>query len=538
MLTKTFEAVLLFTPWVTVLAVLLLAARRWLLQNRQAARALRLAWLVLAARCAVPVRLTLPRLAASRPEPPAWSAPVLVQPERVPGIPLRLDTAAAASPPPATGPSLSELLIILWALGALCFVAVQLTRHLVFCRQLCRCRVRLPLWGRIYRSPGARVPVTIGLLRPAVYLPVSLAPDDLPFVLAHERHHIRAGDLWFQLLLLAAQALHWFNPVVHRMALAARQDMERACDAAVLQNKPLPYRLRYGETVLAALKNARRQAALSAPLCGPGRAAQTRFKEMLDMRTPKKSLLALPALLCAAVLACSLFTACTTQPESSSLAGSDPAAFSTEHGASAPESASVPGDLSVPEPQSNPSTFDSDTDASGPAAGSGEPAAANTGFAWPVPSSYRISRGFYVGKEEGEQSHKGVDILGEYETPIYAIQDGTIVAAGCSNGEGTEDVAAQWAYGIHVTMDHGDGLQSVYAHLSGVAVEKGDTVEKGQLIGYMGSSGRSTGTHLHWEVLQDGSRFNPYILFSNGKVPEIEEKQNSKDPSAASGTEP
>ena len=530
MLTKTFEAVLLFTPWVTVLAVLLLAARRWLLQNRQAARALRLAWLVLAARCAVPVRLTLPRLAASRPEPPAWSAPVLVQPERVPGIPLRLDTAAAASPPPATGPSLSELLMILWALGALCFVAVQLTRHLVFCRQLRRCRVRLPLWGRIYRSPGARVPVTIGLLRPAVYLPVSLAPDDLPFVLAHERHHIRAGDLWFQLLLLAAQALHWFNPVVHRMALAARQDMERACDAAVLQNKPLPYRLRYGETVLAALKNARRQAALSAPLCGPGRAAQTRFKEMLDMRTPKKSLLALPALLCAAVLACSLFTACTTQPESSSLAGSDPAAFSTEHGTSAPESASVPGDLSVPEPQSNPSTFDADTDASGPAAGSGEPAAANTGFAWPVPDAESIRR-LYGG------NHAGVDIIDEYDTPIYAIQDGTVLAAG-TNYEETDDIANHWSYGIRVTLDHGDGLKSVYAHLSGVAVKTGDTVEKGQLIGYMGFSGRTTTTNLHLETWQDGSRFNPYILFSNGKVPEIEEEQNSKDPSAASGTEP
>lgn len=255
------------------------------------------------------------------------------------------------------------------------------------------------------------------------------------------------------------------------------------------------------------------------------------------MRTPKKSLLALPALLCAAVLACSLFTACTTQPESSSLAGSDPAAFSTEHGASAPESASVPGDLSVPEPQSNPSTFDADTDASGPAAGSGEPAADNTGFAWPVPSSYRISRGFYVGKEEGEQSHKGVDILGEYETPIYAIQDGTVLAAG-SGYEETDDIANHWSYGIRVTLDHGDGLKSVYAHLSGVAVKTGDTVEKGQLIGYMGFSGRTTTTNLHLETWQDGSRFNPYILFSNGKVPEIEKEQNSEDPSAASGTEP
>ena len=511
MLTKPFEAVLLLTPWVTVLAALLLAARRWLLQNRQAARALRLAWLVLAARCAVPVRLTLPRLATSRPEPPAWSAPVLMQPERVPGIPLRLDTAATASPPPSAGPSMSELLMILWALGALCFVAVQLARHLVFCWQLRRGRVRLPLSGRIYRSPGAQVPVTVGLLRPAVYLPVSLTPDDLQFVLAHERHHIRAGDLWFQLLLLAAQTLHWFNPLVHRMALAARQDMEMACDAAVLQNKPLPYRLRYGETVLAALKNARRQAVLSAPLCRPGRAAQTRYKEMMDMRTPKKSLLVLPALLCAAVLACSLFTACTTQPESSSLA-----AFSTENGASGPEPASVPADLSVPEPQSNPSTFDAAADASGPAADSGEPAAANTGFAWPVPDAKSIRRLY-------DNSHFGVDIIGEYDTPIYAIQDGTVLAAG-SDYEETDDIANHWSYGIRVTLDHGDGLKSLYAHLSGVAVETGDTVEKGQLIGYMGSSGRSTGTHLHLETRQDGSQFDPLTLFSAEEIPEIEDE--------------
>lgn len=530
MLTKTFEAVLLLTPWMTVLAALLLAARRWLLQNRQAAPALRMAWLILAARCAVPVRLVLPRLADSRPEPPSWSAPVLMQPERVPGIPLGLDTAVTASPRPSAGPSPAELLMVLWALGAVCFCAVQLARHLAFCWRLRRGRVRLPVPGRVYRSSGAAVPVTVGLLRPAVYLPMSFAPDDLPFVLAHEQRHIRAGDLWLQLLLLAAQALHWFNPVVHRMALAARQDMEMACDAVVLRDKPLSYRLRYGETVLAALKTARRQAALSAPLCGPGRAAQTRFKEMLDMRTPKKSLLALPALLCAGVLACSLFTACTTQPESSSLTGTDPAAFSTEHDTSAPESASVPGDLSVPEPQSNPSTFDADTDASSPAAGSGEPAAARTGFAWPVPSSYRMSRGFYTAKEEGEKSHNGLDILDEQDTPIYAIQDGTVLVAGTTADE-PEGSTWNWAYGIRVRIDHGDGLQSVYGQLSSVAVKTGDTVEKGQLIGYMGSTGRSTGTHLHLEVRQDGNPFNPFDL-------PFEEPPAEEDQSAASGAEP
>ena len=518
MLTKAFEAILILTPWVTVLAGLLLVVRRWLLPRQPAAQALRLAWLALAVRCALPVRLALPTPAPA--VSPAWGAPVLVRPEGVPGVSLQLAATAAASPSPAAGPSLEERLMILWALGVLGFVAVQLARHLVFCWHLRKARQRLPLPGRVYRSAGAQTPVTVGWLRPAVYLPVSLAPDDLPFVLAHERRHIRAGDLWFQLVLLVAQSLYWFDPLIHRMAMAARQDMEMACDAAVLRGKPLAYRLRYGDTVLTALKTARRQAALAAPLCGPGRAAQIRFKEMLNMRTPKKSLLVLPALLCAAVLACSLFTACAEQPESSSPAGSDPAAFSTENGASSPESASAPETLSIPEPQSDPATF-SPSDATGedPAEGT------STGFAWPVPDAESINRLY-------RDTHAGVDMIGEYGTPVYAIQDGTVLAAGPRDDDPV-DSSRDWYYGIRVRLDHGNGLQSLYAHLSGVAVEKGDTVEEGQLIGYMGSTGRSTGTHLHLEAWQDGSRFDPLTLFGAEEIPEIENGQNLTEEAAA-----
>ena len=116
-----------------------------------------------------------------------------------------------------------------------------------------------------------------------------------------------------------------------------------------------------------------------------------------------------------------------------------------------------------------------------------------------------------------------MDIIDEYDTPIYAIQDGTVLAAG-TNYEETDDIANHWSYGIRVTLDHGDGLKSVYAHLSGVAVKTGDTVEKGQLVGYMGSSGRSTGTHLHLETRQDGSQFDPLTLFSAEEIPEIEDE--------------
>ncbi len=516
MLTKAFEAILLLTPWVTILAILLLAIRRWLLPRQPASGALRLAWLALAVRCALPVRLALP--VPARPTPPAWSAPVLLRPEGASGLPTALEPTVAVNAASAAGLSPAALLPVLWALGALCFVTVQLARHLAFCRRLCQGRERLPLPGRVYRSAGARVPVTVGLLRPAVYLPVSLAPDDLPFVLAHERRHIRAGDLWFQLILLAAQSLHWFNPLVHRMALTARQDMEMACDAAVLRGKPLACRLRYGETVLTALKTARRQAVLSAPLCGPGRAAQTRFKEMLDMRTPKKSLLVLPALLCAAVLACSLFTACAVPVDRPASTNAVSEAFATESG-SASSPAAVPESLSVPDAGSAAATFapDSSSAVSAPKPdGSAEPETVqtDTGFVWPVSDSAEMSRVFGV-------AHKGIDIPGEYETPIYAIQDGAVRIAGSG-----EDY---WGYGVCVRIDHSDGLQSLYAHLAGVAVEKGDTVKKGDLIGYMGSTGRSTGIHLHLEISRNGTVFDPLELLPDPPA-------GAADSSANSGT--
>lgn len=116
-------------------------------------------------------------------------------------------------------------------------------------------------------------------------------------------------------------------------------------------------------------------------------------------------------------------------------------------------------------------------------------------FSWPVPSSYRLSRGF-------GGSHYGLDILSYYGAPIYAADSGVVT----TSGSGQE----HWSYGICVRINHGNGYQTMYAHMSGTAVSRGQYVEKGQLIGFMGSSGRSTGTHLHFEIYVNGVRVNPF----------------------------
>ena len=111
---------------------------------------------------------------------------------------------------------------------------------------------------------------------------------------------------------------------------------------------------------------------------------------------------------------------------------------------------------------------------------------------WPT-QGYRITQ-YYSWK------HTGVDIANKIGTPIYAADDGiVIIAQGGYNG----------GYGNTIVIDHGNGKRTRYGHASKLFVKVGDEVEKGENIAAMGSTGRSTGPHLHFEVLINGSRTNP-----------------------------
>lgn len=110
-------------------------------------------------------------------------------------------------------------------------------------------------------------------------------------------------------------------------------------------------------------------------------------------------------------------------------------------------------------------------------------------------SSYGVRSDPFTGRA---RRHAGIDIPGPLGTPIYATADGVAEHAGWMNG-----------YGNLVKLEHGRGLETRYGHMSRLAVSSGDRVVKGQVIGYMGSTGRSTGSHLHYEVRIDGSPVNP-----------------------------
>lgn len=98
----------------------------------------------------------------------------------------------------------------------------------------------------------------------------------------------------------------------------------------------------------------------------------------------------------------------------------------------------------------------------------------------------------------GRRNHKGVDLAAPSGTPIYATADGFVSKA-------------EWfsSYGNFVSLEHGADLQTRYAHMSRIAVAPGTRVKKGEIIGYVGSTGRSTGPHLHYEVRIGGEAVNP-----------------------------
>ena len=125
-----------------------------------------------------------------------------------------------------------------------------------------------------------------------------------------------------------------------------------------------------------------------------------------------------------------------------------------------------------------------------------------SGESWGRPCSWiklTSPYGYRIHPTTGQYKfHNGVDLANNQGTPIYAARSGKV----------TVDTYGS-TYGYYVTINHGDGYSSLYAHMTRSVVDKGDTVKKGQLIGYMGSTGRSTGPHLHFSIFYNGSSVNP-----------------------------
>jgi murein DD-endopeptidase MepM/ murein hydrolase activator NlpD len=125
----------------------------------------------------------------------------------------------------------------------------------------------------------------------------------------------------------------------------------------------------------------------------------------------------------------------------------------------------------------------------------------------------------------GRRAHKGIDLAASTGTPVYATADGLVEMA-------------QWysSYGNYIQIGHGNDMETRYAHLSRIVALEGSWVKKGDLIGYVGSTGRSTGPHLHYEVRIAGVAVNPipYMVESDAQLA-FEQSADGDENSAMGG---
>ena len=301
------------------LAALVPLILRRLMKKRYPARMVCVVWAILALRLLIPVQLTLPQ------------APVQVMPRtsyvvqsdqtafRQAGLPVtqtparwvtgtQAQTLSAADTGTVKTVDITDILLTLWLAGVITCVLWQgigyyrLIRslkgtsrsveradlHTILQEQCADLVIDREIPLRV--SSAADCPMLAGFIHPTLYLPDErISRTDAAFIFRHELTHYKHGDLWLKLLLLAARCLHWFNPLVHLIARFAQEDIEAACDDAVVRGHDGAYRRAYGETILrSAIAQSQKRKALVSCFGDDKKTLMRRFEGLFDKSVKKR----------------------------------------------------------------------------------------------------------------------------------------------------------------------------------------------------------------------------------------------------------
>lgn len=341
-----------------------------------------------------------------------------------------------------------------------------------------------------YGGACVTAPFTLGILRPRVYLPDDLQGTARQAVLLHEQTHIRRRDPLTKPLFYAVVCLHWFNPLAWLAFCTFERDMEAACDEAAVRGRPLPERNAYCESLLHFAVQGR---SIPGSLAFGQGSVKERIVHLLHYRRLGAGALAV----CAAVVGLSV-TACMVRPqvEDAPVTAAPPATAETAEPTPTPAPTSVPAVAAAALP-----TLDN--------------AANSPRFICPVKYKY-ISR-------FATNGHRGDDLCAAEGTEIYAAADGVVLAA-----------QEHYSWGNFVEIDHGadaNGLRwsTLYAHMQSCAVQVGQTVTAGQVIGYVGSTGNATGNACHFEMQVNGTLVEPRYFTAYGGSDAAELTQEKAD---------
>ena len=252
--------ILLISASVSAVIVIMLIVTP-VLKRRYSARWRYIVWLLLAIRLVIPFRFELPiiPLPIAQTVTESQTDYTAYLPETVP-IQAETEPESDGYYPPAENDNadvsptakridFTLLALIIWTVGAIGFFLWHVIAYAVFLKRIRPYCVRVN--RRIYRCSRLESPIMTGFFRPRILIPdISYTEKELEIIIKHEMTHYKRHDMWYKLLLLAANAMHWFNPLVYIMVKCADRDLEYSCDDIVVKGEDAEFRKLYSKVIL------------------------------------------------------------------------------------------------------------------------------------------------------------------------------------------------------------------------------------------------------------------------------------------------
>ena len=403
---------------------------------------------------------------------------------------------------------LAPYILLIWMLGVVVFVGINLTKYLKYrhlllsntqtnAQSFVDAECKIP----IVTSLAAHTPMLLGIIKPVIVLPnIQLEAKELDMVLSHEMMHHKRKDLLFKLLGFVANAVHWHNPLVYILNNQLNILCELSCDEKLAAEMDAHERKFYGETILqilqhgANLKFSAKLAGsfmLATNLCNSKKNIKRRLNNMMNSKKIKKPAIIFSVLVGIFVIGMGLVMShwvdSAIPVHASPVHAGEVIRLGAEDyyynlNAENDYAVDVAVDATVTPPLINQ-------------------------FAWPVPSHTRISSTFGIRInpiDAREEFHTGIDIPAPTGADIIAAYDGVVTFSGWLEG-----------FGNTVIIYHGDGISTLYAQNMSNLVSVNDNVVRGQLIATVGSTGESTGPHLHFEVRRNDEPIDPNLTVFN-----------------------
>ncbi len=252
------ENIFVISLTTSIVILIILATSPWT-DKRYSARWRYLVWLIIALRLVIPFSIRLPSAPITVTQPPReamivfrtqGSSPIEYFPDDS-YIELGHQSMSSADYSPIM--TFSEAVFLIWITGAILFLLYHLLIYLLF-----RIRIKRHLKRdskNLFVCSKVCSPMMLGFFRPIILLPeTDYSEEEKSVIIKHEMTHMRRGDIWYKLLLVVANAVHWFNPVIYLMVRRANRDLEYSCDDIVVAGMDTEFKKNYALTILKSIR--------------------------------------------------------------------------------------------------------------------------------------------------------------------------------------------------------------------------------------------------------------------------------------------